>query len=327
MKTSEPQNLNQPGNLAQPEEIISLRYVLITPARDEAKLIGNTIKSVIAQTTKPVRWLIVSDGSTDGTDEIVKKFAAEHSWIELIRMPERSARHFGGKANAFMAGYAKIHELDFQIVGNLDADITFDEDYYSFLLHKFHVNPRLGVAGTPFLEDNRTYDYRFTSLDHVSGGCQLFRRECFDSIGGYRPLKSGGIDLMAVLTARFMGWQTQSFLGKSYNHHRKMGTAVRNGLALKFHDGRGEYLLGVHPLWEIGRAAYHLRKSPYLLGGTCLLLGYFWAMFSRQPRSAPKEIIQFRHKEQLARLRLIARRFLSFDKGVVSRPGPGQKGA
>ena len=180
------------------------KYVLITPARNEAQFIELTIKSVIAQTVLPLQWVIVSDGSTDGTDEIVNKYAAEHRWIELVRTPERQERHFAGKVHAFNAGYAKVKNLDYDLIGSMDADISFDPDYFSFLLGKLAEDPALGLVGTPF-KDKTIYDYRFVSIEHVSGACQLFRRECFEQIGGYVPVKSGGIDHIAVITARMKG--------------------------------------------------------------------------------------------------------------------------
>src|SRR5437588_4972131 len=117
-------------------------YVLITPAWNEAQFIELTIKSVVAQTVRPLKWVIVSDGSTDGTDEIVNKYAAEHLWIELVRMPKRQERHFAGKVNAFNAGYARVADLEYDIIGNLDGDVSFAADYFDFLLRKFAENPR-----------------------------------------------------------------------------------------------------------------------------------------------------------------------------------------
>jgi len=143
-------------------------YVLITPARNEAEYIELTLKSVVAQTVLPLKWVIVSDGSTDGTDDIVNKYSAGRPWIELIRMPEREERHFAGKVHAFNAGYARVAELKYDVIGNLDGDVSFDEQYFDFLLRKFTENPRLGVAGTPFREGSFQYDYRFTSIEHVS---------------------------------------------------------------------------------------------------------------------------------------------------------------
>src|SRR6266498_1094449 len=106
-------------------------YVLITPARKEAAFIQLTIKSVVAQTEKPLKWVIVSDGSTYGTDEILREYAVQHEWIELLRMPERQERHFAGKVRAFDAGFAKVKGLEYEIIGNLDVDISFDPDYFS----------------------------------------------------------------------------------------------------------------------------------------------------------------------------------------------------
>src|SRR5437879_13699031 len=97
-------------------------YILITPARNEAQFIEQIICSVIAQTIRPVRWIIVSDGSTDGTDEIVKRFLAENQWIELVRMPERRDRHFAAKAHCFNSGYQKVGDSSYEVIGNLDAD-------------------------------------------------------------------------------------------------------------------------------------------------------------------------------------------------------------
>jgi glycosyltransferase involved in cell wall biosynthesis len=214
----------------------ALKYVLITPARNEAAFLEETIKAVVNQTQLPVKWVIVSDGSTDGTDDIVNRYAAAHDWIELVRMPERRERHFAGKVGAINAGRERVADLDYDIIGNLDADITIDEDYFRFLLSKFVENPKLGVAGTPFREGTRQYDYRFTSVEHVSGACQLFRKACFADIGGYRAIKTGGIDTIAVITARMKGWETRSFLEKGlhasprdgHRHARRMDVRIQN---------------------------------------------------------------------------------------------------
>ena len=181
----------------------TLSYVLVTPAKNEEDFIELTIKSVIQQTVLPLKWVIVSDGSTDRTDEIVQRYATQYEWIELVRMPERTERHFAGKVGCFNAGYERVRQLNYDIVGSLDADLSFDEEYFEFLLEKFSADPQLGLGGTPFSEGGETYDYRFSSIEHVSGACQLFRRECFEAIGGYVPVKGGGIDVIAVLSARF----------------------------------------------------------------------------------------------------------------------------
>ena len=279
-------------------------YVVITPARNEAEFIELTLKSMVAQTVRPVKWVIVSDGSTDGTDEIVHRYQEENPWIELVRMPERQERHFAGKVLAFNAGYAKVKDVPHEVIVSLDGDTSFGADYFEFLLGKLSEDPSLGLVGTPFEEAERaTYDYRFVSIEHVSGACQVFRRECFEGIGGYVPVKGGGIDHIAVLTARMKGWKTRTFLDKLYQHHRRMGTAQRGRLAARFRFGIQDHALGGHPLWEIFRVFYQMTKKPYLLGGTMLGVGYFWAMVSGAPRPISPELVAFRRREQMQRLK------------------------
>src|SRR5216683_2827043 len=164
-------------------------YVLITPARNEAGFIEQTIRSVLSQTVLPLKWIIVSDGSTDGTDAIVSKYAKDHPWIELVRMPERGERHFAGKVYAFNAAYARVKDLEYDAISSLDADISFDENYFFFLLGKLTEDPTLGLVGTPFKEGSSPiYNYHFVNIEHVSGACQLFRRKCFEQVGGYVPV-------------------------------------------------------------------------------------------------------------------------------------------
>jgi glycosyltransferase involved in cell wall biosynthesis len=280
-----------------------LTYVLITPARNEADFIELTLKSVISQTVRPLKWVIVSDGSTDGMDEIIRRYTAEHPWIELVRMAERRERHFAGKVNAFNAGYSRVKDLPYDIIGNLDADVSFDADYFDFLLGKFAENQRLGVAGTPFREGTYQYDFRFVSIEHVSGQCQMFRRECFEEIGGYVALKTGGVDLVAVTTARMKGWQTRTFLEKPYLHHRKMGTAGHSTLMAAHKSGRVDYMLGVHPVWQFVRSIYQMARRPYVLYGAMLLAGFVWAMVTRVEKTVPDDLVQFRRREQMQRLR------------------------
>ena len=280
-----------------------LNYVLITPARNEEKYIEKTIQSVISQTILPKKWIIVSDGSTDRTDEIVQKYLEGNNWIELLRMPEHRDRHFAAKVKCFNAGYKKVKDIKCDIIGNLDADISFEEDYFEFLLSKFVDILELGVAGTPFVEGSSHYDYRFTNIEHVSGACQLFRRECFEEIGGYIPIKGGGIDWTAVTSARMKGWMTRTFTEKTCFHHRTIGTGNSNLLVSWFRHGRKDYFLGGHPLWQIFRSLYQMNHKPYVLGGGLLFFGYTWAFLSRVERPVSKELMKFHRGEQIQRLK------------------------
>jgi biofilm PGA synthesis N-glycosyltransferase PgaC len=285
-----------------------LRYVLVTPARNEERFIASTLESVVAQTYPPVRWVIVSDASTDRTDDIVKAYQQRAPWIELLRRPEQHDRSFSSKVQCVNAAFDRIAPLDFDVFGCLDADISFEQDYFEFLLDRFAANPRLGVGGTPFVERGRQYDYRFTNIEHVSGCCQLFRRECWNDIGGYVPIEGGGIDWTAVTTARMKGWQTRTFTEKRCLHHRQMGTVSTGHLKALYRHGRKDYYLGGHPLWQLFRSAYQMTRSPYVIGGLCLFAGYASAGLQGTPRRVSAELMQFHRSEQLARLRRFFRR-------------------
>lgn len=302
----------------------TLSYVIITPARNEVRSIELTIQAVIAQSVLPLKWVIVSDGSTDGTDDVVRRYSADHGWIELLRMPERTERDFAGKVGAFRAGLARAEGLSYDAVCSLDADITFEPDYFEFLLEKLAADPALGLVGTPFKElTGEVYDYRFVSIEHVSGACQLFRRACFEAIGGYVPVKGGGIDHIAVITCRMKGWKTRTFPEKTCLHHRGMGTAQRGPIAARYKLGTKDYAIGNHPLWEIFRSTYQMTKKPIFLGGAALAAGYFMAMLRRDPRPVSSEFVSFHRGEQLARLR----QFCTRRTKKVTHPaasGPGQ---
>jgi glycosyltransferase involved in cell wall biosynthesis len=293
------------------QKAMNLEYVIITPARNEAALIEQTIRSVVAQTVLPNRWLIVSDGSTDETDAIVQRYLPDHPWMELLRLPAHRDRSFAAKAHVFNAGYAHVAPLAFDVIGNLDADITVPPDYFEFLMQRFKESPDLGVAGTHYIEDEfHSYRDSYINVEHVNGGCQLFRRACYEAVGGYIPIRGGGVDWAAVTMARMKGWKTRSFGERVFHHHRKIGTAETNQLMARFNYGKKDYFLGSHPLWEAFRGAFQMAKKPYVIGGVCLMAGYMWAWVSGHRRPIPDELVRFYRREQLGRLRdLIGNRF------------------
>jgi len=291
------------------------RYVLITPARNEEKFIETLIRSVTIQTVLPARWVIVNDGSTDATVNIVSSYLAKYEWIELLNLPSHQDRSFAAKVFAVNAGLESVRNLDYEIIGNLDSDVSFDPDHFEFLMKKFQEDPNLGVAGTIFQEEGYSSgEDSFEGQNHVAGGCQLFRRRCFENIGGYIPNKAGGVDWIAVTTARMKGWKTRSFREKSFFHYRSLGTAERSLLASAFSYGEKDYYLGGHPLWEVFRVAYRMTKKPYLLGGTALFSGYVSAFLRRMERPVSKELMTFHRKEQLKKLRTILRTLATFKK-------------
>jgi glycosyltransferase involved in cell wall biosynthesis len=298
-----------------------MRYVLITPVRDEVRFIDLTIQSMVAQTVRPLKWVIVSDGSTDGTDDIVRRYASENPWIELIRMPERRERHFAGKVYAFQAGYASVQGMQYDAIGSLDGDVSFDRDFFVFLLRKLSEDESLGLVGASYIESSReAYDYVFSSVDDVPGVCQLFRRECFEEVGGYTPLKGGGIDYVALIAARMKGWRTRAFPENVCIHH---GTAQRSGFSARFKLGMKDYALGNGPLWELLRTLYQMTRRPFVFRGVLLGAGYFWAFATRRERPISRDMITFIRQDHTRRLRKALVKFVpkplqQFDRSKFS---------
>ncbi len=204
--------------------------------------------------------------------------------------------------------------LEFEVIGNLDADLSFDPKYLEFLIGKFAEDPRLGVAGTPFTEDGGYDTARdsFEGENHVAGGCQLFRRQCFADVGGYIPNPAGGIDWIAVTTARMKGWKTRSFPEKRFHHYRMLGTAGRSSVGATFSYGKKDYCLGGSPLWQLFRVVYRMTKQP--IDGLALLSGYCWAALRRIERPVSRELMRFHRREQTNKLRAIFRSLLRFKK-------------
>jgi glycosyltransferase involved in cell wall biosynthesis len=312
-----------------------LPYVLITPARNEGKFIEGTIQTVAQQTVPPEKWVIVNDGSTDDTGVIAERCAAGYDWIEVVNLPERKERNFAAKVYAFEAGQERLAGIDYRVIGNLDADVSLEADHFEFLMSKFQEDPDLGVAGTIFREPGYCSETdSFEGQNYVSGQCQIFRRECFQMIGGYVPSKPGGIDWMAVTTARMMGWKTRSFREKCFYHHRVLGTANHSKIGKSFTYGKKDYYMGGHPLWEVFRCTYQLRKRPYVVGGVMLFAGYFTGLLKREKRVVSADLMRFHRREQMMKLKAILLSLAKFRKidsfgllPVAQVPGTAQRTA
>lgn len=303
-----------------------MNYVLVTAAKNEEAVIDHTLRSVTAQTVLPLRWVIVDDGSTDRTAEIVESYAVRYPWIRLVRRPARVNRTFAGKVHSINAGLDAVKDLSFEVFGNLDADVSFAPDYIAFLLGKFEDDRQLGVAGTPFTQDGG-YDSTRDSFEgehYVAGPCQLFRMRCFADIGGYVPNPAGGVDWIAVMTARMRGWKVVAFPQKRFHHHRSMGTAERGEVAAMFSYGEKDYYLGGSPLWQLVRGAYRMAKRPRIVGGLALLSGYAWAAVRRTPRAVTPELMQFHRREQRRKLKAIVQSLLTLRRPDAFRPVTGR---
>jgi len=291
-------------------------YVLITAARNEEALIRHTLDSVVAQTKPPLRWAIVDDGSTDRTREVVEEYTKRHEWVVLLRQPPRGDRNFAGKVHAVNAGLNAVKDLSFEVFGNLDADVSFEPDYMAFLVRKFEDDPRLGVAGTPFTQSGG-YDSSKDSFEgdnYVAGPCQLFRYRCYQDIGGYVANRAGGVDWIAVMTARMKGWSVRCFPEKRFHHHRSMGTAEKGELSALFSYGQKDYYLGGSPIWQVCRVLYRMAKPPFIAGAIALAAGYAWGAVRRIERPVTPELMRFHRADQMRKLRAIIRSLISLKK-------------
>lgn len=278
-------------------------YVLITPARNEESFIEKTIQSVLSQTVLPKRWVIVNDNSIDRTAKIVDKYSIKYDFIEHINVANDTNRNFGSKAIAISHGYEKLKDLNYDYIGNLDADILLPTSYYENILTKFRSNNKLGVAG------GVRYDLcngKITKMrswrNSVAGAIQLFRRQCYESIDGYTPQKNGGIDAVAEIMARMHGWEVVSFPEYEVCHCRQTGTVNRGILKARFHAGIRDYYIGYHPLFHIVRCLYRITNKPFAIGSLCSFLGYYSAFLKREKRSVSNDFVNYFQKEQLIRL-------------------------
>jgi biofilm PGA synthesis N-glycosyltransferase PgaC len=279
-------------------------YIIITPANNEAAFIEHTIAAVIAQTIRPLKWVIVNDASTDRTREIVESHMRQHNFIELVNVDRAAGRHFGNKVRAFNAGLDRVRDLNFDFVGNLDADMSFEPDYFQKLLQQFELNPRLGIGGGMV---HTTIDGKFVSqevaLDSVAGAVQLFRRKCFEQVGGYRAMPLGGIDAAAEVAARMHGWQTRTFPEFRTCEHRFTGAASASPLKSRLKEGKRMHSLGYSPIFFLVRCVYRMLERPAVIGSFAALWGYFASAISSTPVAVSPEAVRYLRSEQHSKLK------------------------
>ncbi|MGE5429451.1 MAG: glycosyltransferase [Syntrophomonadaceae bacterium] len=278
-------------------------YVLITAAKNEEAFIENTIKSVLKQSVLPFKWIIVSDGSTDCTDEIVSRYEAEFDFIQLQKVTSTEGRNFASKVYAVNIGYNLMKNLDYDFIGILDADITFEPDYYKKLLKIFDENPSLGLAGGQIFDlYNGKMHKGINSHNSVGNAIQFFRRECFDKLGGLTPIANGGEDGVAEISVRMHGWEVKSISRLPVLHHRRTGTAVLNVLNFKFRQGSVEYCLGYHPFFQALKCIFRFREKPYVIGSIFRFAGFWWTTLKNEERPVSNEFVRYVRKEQMERL-------------------------
>ena len=295
-----------------------LPYVLITPARNEEAFIERTIRSMICQTVLPAKWVIVDDGSIDSTASIVGQYLAKYEWIEMIKMPQHRESNFAAKVAAINAGVKFVKGMDYSFIGNLDADISLPPNYYEDIISEFESDPRLGIAGgIVYSKNGHSFTNDDTALDSVAGAVQLFRKECFDQVGGYIPLENGGIDAAAEIIARMKGWRVRKFREKMVYQHRRTGSARKWLLAARYHEGVQFHSLGYSTAFYLFRTVYRLKiDRPFLISGVVSLCGFLSARVRNCPISLPPKAVSYLRSEQAGKLR---NRFFGTDKRMLKK--------
>lgn len=275
------------------------RYVLLTAAYNEEENIARTVESVLAQTMLPSRWVIVSDGSRDRTDEIVSRYLNKCDFIRFLRISRKPKRSFGSKVRALRAGYELLGDVNYQFIGNLDADVSVEGSYFEELISRFERHPALGLAGGYVTEETNGVfrDRRQNRTYSVAHAGQLVRRECYEAIGGYAILEYGGEDWHAQTSAKIKGWEVQAFPELRIFHHRHTGEGD-NLLRHKFRQGRMDYSFGSDPLFEVAKCWIRIPDKPLVLGAAARLIGFFWSWVCRDARPVSNEFVEFLRGEQ-----------------------------
>ncbi len=279
------------------------RYVVITPARNEQENIGHTIQSMAAQTVRPACWVIVNDGSTDRTAQIIDAAAAEHSWIRAVHRSDRGFRKQGGGViETFYEGYERLGDVPWDYLVKFDADLSFDEDYFQRCLVKFQADAALGIGGGLICQEVNgalACESPGDPAFHVRGATKFYRRACWEAIGGL--IRAPGWDTVDELKANMLGWKTRSFPDVPLRHHRFTGTADGTWKnAVKF--GLSNYITRYHPLFMAAKCLKRTVERPYLIGAAAQAWGYLKGLLTRAERVAGDDYVRYVHTQQMNRL-------------------------
>ncbi|MDZ4715990.1 MAG: glycosyltransferase family A protein [Cytophagales bacterium] len=281
---------------------LSRRYVLVTPVKNEEALIGETIRSVLGQTVRPVEWIIVNDGSKDATESIVIAAAAENAWIRLIDMPPRAGRNFGAVVRAAEAGLNALTVRDYAYVGLLDSDVRFSPDYFEHVLMVFEASPALGLAGGMVIDVGMSKDQLPRNRQDIPGAVQFYRRSCFEALGGLLAVPEGGWDGLACARARMVGFETRLLTHLVVDHLKPRNISEGGVLRRQWQMGIRDYAVGYHPVFEGVKCLSRVRQRPLLVGAIAWWVGYCCAFVQRRERRIPQDLLEFMRREQLRRL-------------------------
>jgi biofilm PGA synthesis N-glycosyltransferase PgaC len=266
-----------------------LKYVVISPVRDEERYVELTLDSMARQTVKPERWIIVDDGSTDRTPEIIARYQKEHDFIQIVQSRPGQARQPGGSVvRAFNHGFAAVGKLDFDLVVKLDCDLSFDPDYFEKLGRMFAADPKLGIASGVYAQQSEGQVWTEVMMPpyHAAGASKVVRRECFQQIGGF--ISARGWDTVDEIRAMTRGWRTCHFPELRMKHWKPEGSGI-GWWGTRHMHGEVYYLTGGSKLFFFLKVLHCLKSSPVLLGGIAMFWGYFDAMLRRKPRLVTPE--------------------------------------
>jgi glycosyltransferase involved in cell wall biosynthesis len=286
-------------------------YVLVTPARNEQATIEETIKSVASQSILPKEWIVVSDRSTDRTDEMVRAAAGRHEFIRLLRLEGAPGHSFAAVVRATEAGVQALRTRDYAYLGLLDADVRFGPDYYEKLMGEFELDAKLGLAGGLVLDVGDTVKRAYQNLNEVAGATQFFSRRCFESLGGLLAIPEGGWDAITCVRARMNGFRTATFPNILMEHLKPRNIAKGNWFQRFAQLGQRDYALGGHPLFEAVKCASRWMERPVLLAALARLCGYTGMWLKGAMPYPPPPVLAYLRREQLSRLkRIIHFRFM-----------------
>lgn len=281
-------------------------YVLVTPTKDEEKTIGETIASVVSQTIRPAEWVIVSDGSTDRTDFLVKQAREEHPWITLIQLPPREGRCFGAVARATSLATRHLSVGDYGFIGLLDSDLRFAPTYFESVISRFRTHPKLGLAGGRVLDPGENPRSMPDNTRDVPGAVQFFRRECFESLSGIHAIPEGGWDMLTCAESRMNGFETALLTDLLVDHLKPRNIAHGGIIRRRWQCGVRDYVLGYHPLFEALKCFRRLRQSPVVVSAASWWMGYVFSALSGRKKHAPGKLVKYVRQEQIKRLRDLA---------------------
>ncbi|MCC6682528.1 MAG: glycosyltransferase family 2 protein [Phycisphaeraceae bacterium] len=262
------------------------RYLLISPCRDEGKYLRRTLDSVIAQRVRPAKWIIVDDGSTDDTPDILREYAAKHDFIEVCNKPDRGRRAVGpGVIEAFYDGYDRADPAQFDYVCKIDVDLDLPPRYFEILMQRMEAEPRLGTcSGKPYFEWNGKLVSEKCGDEMSVGMIKFYRRSCFEQIGGFvRQVMWDAIDCHRC---RMLGWIAASYDEPDlrFIHLRPMGSSHKGILTGRMRHGFGQYFMGTDLAYMSASAIFRMTRPPLIVGGAAMWWGYVRSMFGRTPR-------------------------------------------